>query len=236
MTTLKGKKILVADDEPMLREIIRDVLEFEGATVREAANGKEALNLILAEPSEAVISDIRMPGGDGLELLENLRKLNVATPVVLLITGFSDLSHDSAYQKGADAVLSKPFDVNELIDRLKFLLTELPARLEARPTPFPEVQIQGIRGDHVKLGRSGMFIKEMCDHHVGKSVSFDVECSELSARIKGAGVVRWSRKSSLGELPAGSGIEFVFLEPETLQPFSERVKMHPMSASIPDRI
>ena len=234
MSSLQGKKILVADDEPMLREIIRDVLEFEGAQVREAANGKEALALIQADPVQAVVSDIRMPGGDGLELLENLRKADFATPVVLLITGFSDLSHDSAYQKGADAVLSKPFDVNELIDRIQFLLKGLKDRLASPPSKASRAEIGDASVTGVALGRSGMFVQGYADSSVGDQVGVDLGC-ELESRLNGAAVVRWVRKTVQGELPPGSGLEFVYLKDASLKQFEDHVKHHPTRASIPDR-
>ena len=137
MSLLGSKTVLVVDDEPMLREILRDVFELEGATVFEASNGTEAFALLQQQPVHVVVSDIRMPGGDGIELLRNLRKLERNTPVVLLITGFSDLSTDAAYDIGADAILSKPFDVSELLERVIFLMKQLEDRLKVEPTPLP---------------------------------------------------------------------------------------------------
>ncbi|NDG86173.1 MAG: response regulator, partial [Proteobacteria bacterium] len=97
MDVLQDKSVLVVDDEPMLREILRDVLEFEGARVCEAAHAKDALARLSQEPVDAVISDIRMPGGDGFELLAGIRDRDTGMPVVLMITGFSDISAELAY-------------------------------------------------------------------------------------------------------------------------------------------
>jgi CheY-like chemotaxis protein len=235
MTSLKGRKILVADDEPMLREILKDVLEFEGAVVKEASNGKEAFSQLLSNPIEAVVSDIRMPGGDGLELLEKLRERNFETPVVLLITGFSDLSHDAAYSKGADAVFSKPFDVNELTDRLRSLLTGFRERL-SHPVPVPAGSgISRSERGVVTIGRGGMFVGGFSEEFVGAVVSFDLAPSELGQRVRGTGVVRWVRKVAQGECSEGSGVEFLHLEPESLDAVAEFLSRNPRRAFIPDR-
>ncbi len=235
MASLKGRKILVADDEPMLREILRDVLEFEGAVVKEASNGKEAFAAMLSDPTEAVISDIRMPGGDGLELLERLRERNFDTPVVLLITGFSDLSHDAAYNKGADAVFSKPFDVNELTDRLRALLTGFRERL-SWPVSAPvtgAISRPGRGG--VSIGRGGMFVGGFSEEYVGTVVSFEVGPFESEPTIRGTGVIRWVRKVTQGEFPEGSGVEFLYLDPDSLRVVEEVLARDPRRAFIPDR-
>jgi CheY-like chemotaxis protein len=212
------------------------VLEYEGARVQEAENGKAAMELYQRDGFDAVVSDIRMPGGDGLELLGSLRKLNCSTPVVMLITGFSDLSHDAAYNLGADAVLSKPFDVNELLSRLMFLLSPLSVRLSsAKESVHPsEIRIAGDAA--VAIGRGGFFVSEYISGVVGDRISFSVECPEVGGRLEGSGVVRWVRRSSNGTNPAGSGIEFRFLEPATLQRVLEWNQKTTRCAFIPDRI
>ena len=234
MASLKGKKILVADDEPMLREILRDVLEYEGAKVKEASNGKEALASIIAEPVDAVISDIRMPGGDGLELLEKLRVLDVNTPVVMLITGFSDLSHDAAYEKGADCVLSKPFDVNELLDRLNALLRPIKERFSKTPQTLPQANVLTNSVQRMALGRGGVFIEKQSDLFVGTSVNFDLHLPDLNRSLRGTGVVRWVRKAAQGPLVEGTGIEFSYLDEGSLQAVLAYLNTHAICAFIPD--
>lgn len=109
----KGK-VLVVDDEDDLRDGISQLLIVQGFTVLEARSGKEALGILDTDPNIVfVISDVRMPNGDGMYLLDEIRKRHPEIPVVLLLTGFSEHSEKDAINRGAIAMLSKPpdFDV-----------------------------------------------------------------------------------------------------------------------------
>ena len=110
MKPMAGKKILVVDDEKLLREILRDEFsEFEGATCEEAASAKEALVLLKKTEFDIVISDIRMPDGDGLSLLDSILALP-RRPMVFFCTGYSDLTREEALRRGARDLFYKPFD------------------------------------------------------------------------------------------------------------------------------
>lgn len=115
MADPKEFTILVVDDEPMLRENIVDLLRDEGFKVLEADNGANGFKVVKENKIDLVVSDMRMPGGDGLSLLEAIRAHNPSLPVVIFITGFSDFSEEHCIKKGARKVLSKPFESEELI-------------------------------------------------------------------------------------------------------------------------
>lgn len=104
------KVLLIADDEPDLREILR--LEFEGAgwIVLEAENGKSAFELFEVNKVDAVITDVRMPGGGGIQLLEKIKSKNKMMPV-LILTGFTDVLEQEALDKGALSIIKKPFNI-----------------------------------------------------------------------------------------------------------------------------
>jgi CheY-like chemotaxis protein len=106
----KDFTILVADDEPLLLKSIVYDLKRKGFQVLACENGTRALELVKANRVHLVISDIRMPDGDGVSLLEQIRAYDAKIPVVILMTGFSDFSEEACLQKGARAVLTKPFD------------------------------------------------------------------------------------------------------------------------------
>jgi two-component system, OmpR family, response regulator len=82
-------RILVIDDDAAIRELLRFVLEGEGYEVIEAADGAEGLQRYQAAPTDLVITDLQMPGMDGLELLEALRRV-VPTPALMAISGDRD--------------------------------------------------------------------------------------------------------------------------------------------------
>ena len=117
-------QILVVDDEPAFREMIRLILEEDGHEVQLAANGIEALKKLRAEYQKLglVILDLRMPGLDGLAVLKELRELAPALPV-LVTTGYaSDEEKQAALEQGAQRVLEKPYRVNDLRNALAELM------------------------------------------------------------------------------------------------------------------
>lgn len=109
-----GVSILVVDDEADLREVIVDEFRYLGADVYAAASGSEALALCDRLDIRIVISDIRMPGMSGVDLLQQLRKSGKQTDVIL-ISGYSDFSEESLHALGALAVLHKPFNFDDLL-------------------------------------------------------------------------------------------------------------------------
>jgi response regulator RpfG family c-di-GMP phosphodiesterase len=119
------KCALVVDDEPMLREILSDLLKERGYTVLEAENGQEALS-IFADHKEisVVFSDIRMPVMDGVTLFSHLKKGSPHLPFILM-TGYSDIMDmESAYQMGVTEFLTKPYssdDVNSSVDLVEHM-------------------------------------------------------------------------------------------------------------------
>lgn len=112
-------RLLVVEDDPTLREAIVDTLEMKGYDVKEAPNGIEAVVLLNHHHFDAVLSDINMPGMDGLELLSHIKQQYPWLPV-LLMTAYGDVSQAvQAMQQGADDYLMKPFELRELEALLK---------------------------------------------------------------------------------------------------------------------
>jgi two-component system, response regulator, stage 0 sporulation protein F len=113
MKDFEGKTVLIVDDEQEIRELLKDEFEYYGAVVLEAANGKIAAALWAKQPSDFVVTDIRMPGGDGIELLRTIKAHTRDVPV-LVMSAFSDISRNEANELGADAFFSKPFNLEKL--------------------------------------------------------------------------------------------------------------------------
>jgi len=125
---LDGKRVLLADDEDVIRDTVRDVLTGFGCTVCTASDGACALDLLEKQSFDLVLSDIRMPLKNGYEVFAAAKKANPATPVILT-TGFGyDPNHSivRARREGLAAVLFKPFKVDQL-------LAEIHAALKAAP-------------------------------------------------------------------------------------------------------
>lgn len=124
---LAGKHILVADDEPKIRQIIRDVLRGKGCKVTVCTNGQVAIDELEAAAKrptgrfDLIVSDIKMPDKNGYEVFSTARRLDAHVPVILM-TGFGYDPHHSivrASQEGLQCVLFKPFQVDRLLDEVR---------------------------------------------------------------------------------------------------------------------
>jgi len=115
--SLVGKLFLVADDESIIRELLCEHLESLGARVLAAENGQEAWQLLQVNQVDFILSDVHMPGGDGLELLGRLNSAGMKIPL-LFLTGFSDFSAEKAQAMGVIATIAKPFKLKDLDDTI----------------------------------------------------------------------------------------------------------------------
>lgn len=107
-------KLLVVEDDPKLREAMVDTLMLKGHEVSEAANGIDAMAIVRGRNLDLVLSDINMPGMDGLELLQTIKAEHPWLPVVLM-TAYGDVGQAvKAMQRGANDYLMKPFELQEL--------------------------------------------------------------------------------------------------------------------------
>lgn len=115
LENLKGKKALIVDDEELIREIFLRELEDLGVHVTEAENGTVAFEKIKSENFDFIISDVRMPGGSGKDLLKNIHE-NGLDVFIIMVTGFSDLSEDDAIKMGAKKIFEKPFRIDNIFE------------------------------------------------------------------------------------------------------------------------
>jgi two-component system, OmpR family, KDP operon response regulator KdpE len=113
--------ILVVDDEPQITRVLKTTLSSHGYAVRSAADGEDALNEMKSWSPDLVISDLRMPGMDGLELCRRIRKDSRVPIIVLSVKGEESIKV-GALDAGADDYITKPFSVNELLARVRAAL------------------------------------------------------------------------------------------------------------------
>ena len=113
--TTKTNRVLLVDDDPLLRELLNTLLTDNGYLVEEATNGREALLRLEKYPFDHVITDINMPEMDGLALLETIRERKIATPVTV-VSAYADMAHVvQAFKLGASDFIAKPFQSEEEI-------------------------------------------------------------------------------------------------------------------------
>lgn len=108
-------RILIIDDEESIRETLKDILGYEGHEVEEASNGKEALEMLKKFNYDVALCDIKMPGMDGLELLDKSRELDADIPFIMISGHGTVETALEATKKGAFDFITKPPDLNKLL-------------------------------------------------------------------------------------------------------------------------
>jgi len=237
-----GHTILVVDDEEFLRQAIGFDYEMRDYKVLLAANGREAFDILCREKVDLVLSDVRMPNGDGIELLDRIKERDPALPVIF-ISGYSDLSLEEAYARGVEAVFPKPFDRKALAAAVETAIQESAHRLGRRDVRVNSDLTVGVHlknggtpllGKVTNLGRGGMFL-EISEGFppCAEELDFRLNLPLSGAEIRGRGVVRWVRPQAAGEFPAGCGIEFAGLDPQCVAIVLELINESKTKAYIP---
>lgn len=111
-------KILIVDDEVDICEMMSFTFDSHGFKTFVAYDAAQAFEIVKNEDLDLVVSDIRMPKGGGMKLLEDIKNHNSERPKVFLITGYSDNTREEAISAGAEDVLAKPIKLQELVDRV----------------------------------------------------------------------------------------------------------------------
>ena len=226
MKPLRQKKILVVDDEVELCQLLSDELEFAGAEVLQAHSGNAAFDLIKNSSVDAVVSDIKMQDGDGFELLKKLKSMPGKAPMVLLITGHSSYTAEEAFHAGAEALFSKPCDLDRIVQRLESLFQPLPpgTRQERYVVTDPySVDLKIPDFDPAKsvrlfnIGKGGMFLslKATKMPEPNQPIKFSLlfkHPTKKSKLLEGEGICRWTRTETTEFGPKGVGIEFTALQ------------------------
>jgi DNA-binding response OmpR family regulator len=196
----------------------------QGSRVLTAGDGDDAFKLIQSQRVDAVITDIQMAHGTGIQLLDRIRERHPGEPLVVFITAYdTTLSPIDAYDRGAEGYFGKPFRLKDLIDRVQRILT-LP---RARWTPPPEERPPALaiqrqwqslatareqKTFNIARGGFAIALEENPPPETGQPVAFHIEFQNGPLNtIQGLGTVRWlleGRNST-----ATCGIEFDYLEP-----------------------
>ncbi|WP_078596964.1 response regulator transcription factor [Evansella clarkii] len=114
-------KILVVDDEERIRRLLKMYLEREEYEVDDAENGEKALEMALDTDYDLIVLDLMMPGIDGIEVCEEIRK-HKATPIIMLTAKGEEANRVQGFEAGTDDYIVKPFSPREVVLRVKALL------------------------------------------------------------------------------------------------------------------
>src|SRR5512136_428647 len=128
-------KILVVDDEPQIRRMLRTTLTASGYQVSDARTGEEALERLRVYMPDLVIMDLNMPGMGGLDACREIR-MGSDVPIIILTVRNAESEKVEALDAGADDYVSKPFGMNELLARIRAALRRAPTSPEGGPHSF----------------------------------------------------------------------------------------------------
>ena len=124
--TLKSNKVLVVDDDPRLRDLLRRYLS-ENQFAVSLAHDANAMNaLLLREPFDLIVLDLMLPGEDGLSIVRRLRAASDRTPIIMLTAKGDEVDRIVGLEVGADDYLPKPFNPRELLARIHAVLRRSP--------------------------------------------------------------------------------------------------------------
>lgn len=118
----RPRRILVADDDPTVREVLRLILDLEGHEVLVAADGPETIERLHRSQVDIVLLDLAMPGLDGLEVCRRIKRLDVPPAVVVISAMDTREDERAARSAGADAYIRKPFSPAALVTLVEHLV------------------------------------------------------------------------------------------------------------------
>jgi len=236
---LNGKTLLVVDDEADLRDIVASELEFMGSRVFQAENVKVAQQLLSEHDIDLVVSDIRMPGGTGVDLLNSMKHKNVLNPPIILITGFADITLEDALDKGAEALMSKPFKLDDLIQTVVKYTRSPQVRFSQNVITtqhlewdFFTTMAGGVFNKRFLIGRGGIsfiFQPEGKKYALGDHIKFRLIFEDRE--LNGVGICRSFKYIENSQVSVG--LEFEHLEPQTLDFFLKYWRENRIVAFIP---
>ncbi len=201
----KGMKytILIVEDNVLLRRSVAEVLRFEDYHVLEAGRVDAALSLYRQYSPQYVLLDIRLPDGDGLNLIENMRALHDS--YIIMFTSLNDIgSKRTAYERGTDDYVCKPFDVRELVLKLKAAASRIRSLRDVfeigdvcldtgknlLSCGEKRVSIQPSQASLLRLlwerHETGSFLRLKDAHHLGEEVHTDTQVHLRVTRLRKA--------------------------------------------------
>ena len=225
MNDLPTPSVLIVEDETDFRDLLAFEFSMKGYTVHTAPNGQRALDLVREQVLNVVITDIRMPEIDGLELLRHIKSANVHTPAVVCTSAYADILPEHAYQLGADGVFMKPFRLAALVETVRWLTLPMAKRWAAPPPELPlrqvRLEIPSLEAAENErkfaLGRGGICLAiPDTPPLLGRRLAFDVTLAQPPVRrMVGTGLIRWFRPGAGPTAAPACGIEFEYLDDES---------------------
>jgi len=168
--------VLVVDDEPQIRRVLRATLSSNGYEVVEAKGGQEAIEMVVAERPDLILLDVNMPGMNGLEACNKIR-MSFDGPIIMVTVRNTERDKIAALDAGADDYVVKPFAIGELLARIRAALRRSNPEESLAGIELPELSIDfekrtvNVRGVRVHLAPKEFEVLRLLVTHQGKPVT-----------------------------------------------------------------
>ena len=181
-------RILVVDDEPPIRRLLRTSFAAQGYEMSEAEDAPSAYRMLRAEDPDVMVVDLGLPGQDGFDLIRNIREAALTVPIVVLSSRTDEVGKVRALDMGADDYVTKPFGTDELLARIRAAVRHRLHQEGERPlfrsgalTVDLVRRIVTVRECEVKLTPREYDLLRLLVQHAGRVLTHKVILSELWA-------------------------------------------------------
>jgi two-component system KDP operon response regulator KdpE len=173
---MNSANILVVDDEPQIRRVLRSTLSFRGYTIIEVSSGEEAIDLVGRVKPDLILLDVNLPGMSGIETCREIRRTTDA-PIIMLTVRSAERDKVIALDAGADDYVTKPFGIEELLARVRASLRRHPSADALPPFISKELSVDFelrrviVAGEEVHLAPKEFEVLRHLIANVGKPVT-----------------------------------------------------------------
>jgi two-component system, OmpR family, KDP operon response regulator KdpE len=173
---MNSANILVVDDEPQIRRVLRSTLSFRGYTISEVSSGEEAVDLVGKLKPDLILLDVNLPGISGIETCREIRRTTDA-PIIMLTVRSAERDKVIALDAGADDYVTKPFGIEELLARIRASLRRHPSADALPPFVSKELSVDfetrrvTVAGEEVHLAPKEFEVLRHLIANVGKPVT-----------------------------------------------------------------
>ncbi|MHA6481733.1 response regulator [Paenibacillus sp. strain BS8-2] len=175
-TNTQGARLLIVDDEPQIRKLLKVTLQAHDYIIEEASTGEDALKQVAAVMPDLIVLDLGLPDMSGIEVLRRIREWSNA-PVIVLTAKDREADKIEALDTGADDYLTKPFGMGELLARIRVALRHAAQRVTQDPivhigelTMDLSQHVAELRGERLKLTPTEYELLKVLALHAGKVV------------------------------------------------------------------
>ncbi len=237
-----NKKIFLLEDEIDLNEMIAIELESKGYETITIYNPKTFIKTFSETKPDLLITDLRLPGIHGTEIINLVKNIDVFYPPIIVITAYTDISLPALYNLGAENIIYKPFQLRQLTSTIERLCTPIQERLQSNIENYEEftgwirkINIEKIYD--VNFGRGGFSFLSEERMEINEVIEFEVIFHEKKNEIlAGTGILRWKTSSLLSKnekIVNKYGVEIVYLDDTNREIFISYVYNNKITPYIP---